>query len=134
MPRDGQRSMIFIVDDDDAVRDSLALLLECDGLPAQGFASARAFLEGGRPGGRDCLIVDLHMSGLNGIELLEELRRRGTRLPAIVITGRPTQAARNRAEAAGALALLEKPYDSKRLLKLVHQALDGKGPAAAASH
>lgn len=117
--------MIFIIDDDEAVRDSLRLLLECDGFEATGFTSAVAFLETARPSGADCLIVDLHMPGMDGIALLEELRRRGVNLPALVITGRPSEAVRRRARAAGALALLEKPYNSTRLLALVHRAQRG---------
>lgn len=120
--------MIFIIDDDAAVRDSLRLLLECDGLEAIGFASAAAFLETARPTSADFLIVDLHMPGMDGIALLEELRRRGVNLPALVITGRPGETSRRRAEAAGALALLEKPYPSERLLALVHRAQRGDKP------
>jgi two-component system response regulator FixJ len=76
----------FIVDDEEIVRGSLGRLLRAIGVPNTGFASAEAFLAGysGAPG---CLIVDIRMPGMSGLDLLEELQRRGTMIPAIVITG-----------------------------------------------
>lgn len=123
--------MIFIVEDDDGVRDSLRLLLECEGFIAQEFASARQFLDAGRPGDGDCLILDVHMPGMSGLDLLERLRRRGDMLAVIVISGRPDTATRNRAQAAGAIAMVEKPYGPEELIDLVRLALDpGRRPAA----
>jgi FixJ family two-component response regulator len=116
--------MIFIVDDDAGVRDSLRLLLECEGFDAQEFASCREFLADGRAGKGDCLILDVHIPGMNGIELLETMRRRGDMLPAIVITGRTDAMTTNRARAAGALAIVEKPYQPEELLCLVRRALN----------
>ena len=116
--------MIFIVDDDAGVRDSLRLLLECEGFDAQEFASCREFLNAGGAGEGDCLILDVHMPGMSGIELLETMRRRGDMLPAIVISGRTDDITTNRARAAGALAIVEKPYHPEELLCLVRRALD----------
>ena len=116
--------MIFILDDDQAARDSLRLLLECEGLAAREFASGREFLDAVRPGAGDCLLLDLHMPGMGGLEVLEALRRRGDAIPVIMITGQPSSAARRRAAAAGALAFVEKPYLADALLTLVHQALE----------
>ncbi len=115
--------MIFIVDDDPAVRDSLRLLLECEGFEAREFASCREFLDADWAEEGDCLIVDVHMPGMSGIELLETLRRRGDSLPVIVLSGRIDAAARNRARAAGALAIVEKPHPSEQMLNLVRLAL-----------
>jgi len=115
--------MIFIVDDDAGVRDSLRLLLECEGFDAQEFASCREFLADGRAGKGDCLILDVQMPGMSGIELLEAMHRRGDMLPAIVISGRIDAMTRNRARAAGALAIIEKPYQPEDLLCLVRRAL-----------
>lgn len=114
--------MIFIVDDDEGVRDSLRLLLECEGLEAHEFASCRQFLDAVGPGDGDCLIVDVHMPGMSGLELLECMRRRGNRLPVIAISGRSDAATRNRARAAGALAVVEKPYQPNEILNLVRLA------------
>jgi two-component system response regulator FixJ len=118
--------MIFIVDDDDATRDSLRLLVECEGFEATDFASGRRFLDAVRPAGGDdgdCLILDLNMPGMNGFEVLEELRHRGHRLAVILITAWPDPASRSRARAAGAVALLEKPHRADELFALVRQAV-----------
>lgn len=115
--------MIFILDDDEAVRDSLQVLLECEGLAARAFASGREFLDAVRPQAGDCVLLDLHLPGLGGLDVLEGLRRRGEDVPVIVLTGHPSPAARSRAAAAGALAFVEKPYRADALLDLIHQAL-----------
>ena len=114
--------MIFIVDDDDATRDSLRLLVECEGFSAEDFASGRSFLDTARPADGDCLILDVNMPGMSGFDVLEELQRRGDRLPVIVITAEPDGATHSRARAAGALALLEKPHGAEELLTLLRQA------------
>jgi len=114
--------MIFIVDDDDGVRDSLRVLLECQGFQTRQFASCREFLAADRDGDDDCLILDLHMPQMSGIELLEGMRRRGDMLPVIIITGRVAATIRERARAAGALAVIEKPYKAAEILNLVQEA------------
>ena len=119
--------MIFIIDDDEATRDSLRLLLECEGLPARDFASVGSFLERHRPAVGDCLILDVNLPGIGGLDLLEALRRDRNPVPVVIITGRPTPANRRRAEALGALAILEKPYAAETLLAAVGQAI---GPIA----
>ena len=111
--------MIFIVDDDHATRRSLRLLLEIEGFDAQEFAGGRPFLDAARPVDGDCLILDLHMPGMSGLEVLEELRRRGDRLPVIVVSGHLNRTARTRALAGGALAVIEKPAKVEGLLALV---------------
>jgi two-component system response regulator FixJ len=116
--------MIFIVDDDDATRDSLRLLVECEGFEARDFASGRRFLDAVQSAGGDdgdCLILDLNMPGMNGFEVLEELRRRGDRLAVIVVTAWSDPASQSRVQAAGAVALLEKPHPADELLALVRQ-------------
>jgi two-component system, LuxR family, response regulator FixJ len=116
--------MIFIIDDDSATRDSLWVLLDSAGLDARQFASAEAFLEARQTADKDCLVLDVHIPGMTGIELLEHLRLRGDRVPVIIITGRPNAAITARARAAGALAVLEKPFRPAEILELVRQTLD----------
>jgi two-component system response regulator FixJ len=124
--------MIFIVDDDSATRDSLWVLLDCVGLEAREFASAEAFLEARQLANKDCLVLDVHMPGMSGIELLEQLRQRGDKIPVIIITGQPSTTNDKRARAAGALAVLEKPFKPSEILGLVRQALDEQ-PGSGAS-
>jgi two-component system, LuxR family, response regulator FixJ len=115
--------MIFIVDDDAPTRDSLQLLLEAAGFEAREFASGRAFLDIVRPAEGDCLMLDLTMPGMNGFEVLSELRRRGDGLPVIIVTANVDPATRSRAAAGGALGVIEKPYRVCELLALVRRAL-----------
>ena len=115
--------MIFIVDDDPGVRDSLRLLLECEGLEAREFASCQEFLEADWAAEGNCLIVDVHMPGISGIELLEIMRRDSAMLPVIVVSGRIDAVTRNRARAAGVLAVVEKPHQAHEVLNLVRIAL-----------
>lgn len=111
--------MIFIVDDDHAVRHSLALLLKCEGLESQGFSNAGEFLDHCRPSNDDRLIIDVDLPGMDGVALLQLLRNRGLRLPAVVITGKPSTFVRQQAFLAGATAFLEKPVDADQLVELV---------------
>ena len=113
---------VYIVDDDEAVRDSVRLLLESSGFVARGFASAGLFLQVER-GDMGCLLLDLHMPGISGIELLRLLRSRGMTRPVFVISGRRDPVQDAEALAAGASALLSKPFDDQQLLDLVAQAL-----------
>ncbi len=114
---------VFIVDDDEAVRDSLAAMVEVAGLPVEVFDSALAFLHRcpqDRPG---CLVMDLRMPGMDGLELQRELARRGLGLPVIVITAHGDVASAVMALRAGALDFLEKPFDQGVFLQRVREAL-----------
>jgi FixJ family two-component response regulator len=119
--------MIFVVEDDHATRDSLCLLLECEGFACRGFASSEAFLAANTPLDGGCLILDVHMDGMTGLDLLEQLRAAGKRVPAVVVTGQPSPATLKRATAAGAVAVLEKPFDSGALIDHVRALLDRAG-------
>ena len=123
---DSMDEMIFIVDDDQAVRHSLSLLLASEGLDSQGFASPQEFLDGCQPSNDDRLIVDVDLPGMNGIELLQRLHTEGRNPRAVVITGQPSTFVRQQALAAGAIAFLEKPLDADQLVSLVR---DGEAAA-----
>jgi two-component system response regulator FixJ len=116
------RRPVYIVDDDEAVRDSIRLLLESSGFAAQEFASADLFLKS-ETADMGCLLLDLHMPGISGLELLRLLRSRGIRRPVIVVSGRRDPVQDAEVWAAGASALLSKPFDDQQLLDLVAEAL-----------
>jgi two-component system response regulator FixJ len=117
------RSRVFIVDDDAAVRQAVTLLVQSLGLQAQGYASAEAFLEAYDPGSDGCLVLDLHMPGMNGVELQQELTARGVRIPVIVITAYKDDPLTVRAQKAGALTVLYKPFKRDVLLRSIESAL-----------
>ena len=112
---------VFVVDDDAPVRDSLAFLLEAAGFPVRTFASAEAFLDALRPDWQGCLLTDVRMPGLSGVELQETLSRRGVELPVIVMTGHGDVPLAVRAMKAGAVDFLEKPFDDAQLIERLEQ-------------
>ena len=115
------RPIIAIIDDDLDVRRSLDSLMRSAGLSPRCFASAEELLTLGARGDLACIVTDLHMPGMTGLELQLELGRRGWRQPVILMTAFPTDAARQQAMAAGAAAFLTKPVDPDRLLAAVEQ-------------
>jgi two-component system response regulator FixJ len=115
--------IVFIVDDEPAIRDSLALLLRSVGLRTRAYASAAEFLAAFRPVAHACLLADVRMPGMSGLELQETLRARGVRLPAIILTGHGDIAMAVRAMKAGAADFLEKPFNDQVLIDAVHRAL-----------
>jgi len=121
--------LIFIVDDDEAVRDSLSVMLETRGLAVRSFASARAFLEALQGDWRGCLLLDIKMPGMDGRELQRELASRGCRLPIIFITGHGDVPMAVDAMKAGAADFIEKPFDPEDLLASVRCQMDDS-PAA----
>ena len=122
-PRKLNRHNVYIVDVDQAVRDSVRMLIESDGLQAATFASAEAFLDNFPPGPRGCLILDVHMPGMNGVELLEHLHARGVFVPVIIVTAYKEEHLIKRALQAGAYAVVMKPFKDNELLQLIEQAI-----------
>jgi RNA polymerase sigma factor (sigma-70 family) len=116
--------IVFIVDDDGAVRRSLERLIRSVGLEVETFASAQDFLRRDPPGGPACLVLDVRMPGLSGLDLQKELATAGLGVPIIFMTGHGTVPMSVRAMKAGAVDFLEKPVDEQVLLDAVHQALD----------
>ncbi len=114
---------VFVVDDDQAVRDSLALLVHSVGLQVETFASAGDFLDSYRPDRRGCLITDIRMPGMSGLELQERLCADGHHIPVIVLTGFGDVPTAVRALKGGAVDFLEKPFNPQALLDLVQQAI-----------
>jgi FixJ family two-component response regulator len=115
---------VYVVDDDPSVRAGLSRLLQSMGLTVKTFASAREFLEQAVPEEPGCLIVDLRMPAMNGLELQEQLMTRNLNLPVIFLTGYGTVPASVRAMKRGAVDFLEKPVDDQVLLDVIYQALE----------
>lgn len=114
---------IHIIDDSEEVRDSLAILLESAGYRARTFASALEFLAAVRPGWTGCIVADVRMPGMTGIELLKELALRGIQLPVVVITAHADVPMAVAALKAGAVDFIEKPFRDEVLLMSLKSAL-----------
>jgi two-component system response regulator FixJ len=124
---------VFVVDDDQAVRDSLQQLLQAVGLRVQTYVSARDFLLAYRPDTPGCLVLDIRMPGMGGLDLQAQLVEQGVQLPIIFLTGHGDVPAAVRALKAGAMDFLQKPVNSQSLLDLVQQAIRRDGEARAQS-
>jgi FixJ family two-component response regulator len=114
---------VFVVDDDDAVRNSLRLLLKSVGLPTVAFASAREYLDSWHPAQPGCLVLDVRMPGMSGLELQEELNRRGAIIPVIFISGHGDIPMAVEAIQHGAFDFLQKPFRDQDLIDRVQRAL-----------
>jgi two-component system CheB/CheR fusion protein len=112
-----------VVEDDQDNREAMQILLSNAGYQVKAYASALAFLESQRPEDRGCVITDVRMPGMNGLEMLATLVTAGSKLPAIIITGQGDIAMAVQAIRAGAADFLEKPFDSEALLTSVRRAL-----------
>jgi FixJ family two-component response regulator len=115
---------VFVVDDDSAMRDSLRWLLESVGLTVRTYPTAADFLREYDPSLPGCLVLDIRMPGMSGLDLQAELARRGAGLPTIVVTGHAEVPMAVRAVKAGALDFIEKPFSDQLLLDRVRQALE----------
>lgn len=118
-----QRDTVFIVDDDASVRDAGALLLSLRGHPVATFASAEDFLAAWQPDWRGCVVADIRMPGLSGLELQRVLHERGAALPVVVITAHGDVATAREAFLRQALDFIEKPFDGAQLVAAVERAL-----------
>jgi FixJ family two-component response regulator len=115
--------LIAIVDDDESVRDALTSLLHAVGWRAEAFASAEAFLQSGQVHTTACLLLDVRLPGLSGLELQRQLRASQARLPMIFLTAHETEAMRAQTLQAGAVAFFTKPFSDTALLEAIHTAL-----------
>src|SRR4029077_13300202 len=124
MDNTGATKLIAIVDDDDSMRSAVQDLLEAVNLPARGFASAEEFLRSGEQHDTACLIADIRMPGMSGLELQAKLNAEHCRIPIIFITAHGDQRMRMQALRAGAVEFLAKPFDNEALLDSVRAALE----------
>jgi len=116
--------MVAIVDDDDLMRSALQGLLKSAGLPAQAFASAEEFLKSGQQHQVGCLVADIRMPGISGLELQAKLNADHCRIPTIFITAHGDEKMRMQALRAGAVEFMAKPFDDEALLESVRAALE----------
>ena len=119
--------MITIVDDDEAVRESTRALVRSLGYNARAFSSAEEFLDA-NPDDTSCLILDVQMKGLSGVELQELLIAQGRRTPIIFVTAFPDERTRNKVLAAGAIGFLSKPFSDEKLTKFLDMAIANQSP------
>jgi len=116
--------IVFVVDDDAAVRRALERLIKSVGLAVETFASAQEFLRRDPPDGPACVVTDVRMPGLSGLDLQKELAEADLSMPIVFMTGHGTVPMSVRAMKAGAVDFLQKPVDEQVLLDAIHQALE----------
>src|SRR5271163_3125254 len=120
----GKAKMVAIVDDDDLMRTALQGLMKSAGLQARAFASAEDFLKSGQQHDTACLITDIRMPGISGLELQAQLNADHCRIPTIFITAHGDAKMRMQAMRAGAVEFLVKPFDDEALLESVRAAME----------
>ncbi|MEO1596243.1 MAG: response regulator [Pseudomonadota bacterium] len=114
---------VALVDDDPAVRDAVSFLLETVGIECRSYASADAFLGGHDPAATSCIVLDIRMPGMSGLELQDELARRGWKAPIVFITGHGEIAMAVRAMRNGAFDFIQKPFKDQELIDSINAAL-----------
>jgi FixJ family two-component response regulator len=119
------RNLVSVVDDDESIRRTTTLLIESFGFRAAAFESAENFLRSGHFKDTSCLIVDVHMPGMNGLQLQSQLATKDSRIPIIFITAHDDKESRRQAMQAGAVAFLGKPFSDEQLLQGIRSALHG---------
>lgn len=117
--------LVSIIDDDDSLRAALVGLVRSLGYRASGYGSAEDFLAGGGASESACIVTDIQMPGLSGIDLKQHLTQSGCIAPVIMITARTEQALQDRAMASGALCVLKKPFEAEALVACLERALAG---------
>jgi FixJ family two-component response regulator len=125
------QQMVHVVDDDDSVRRSLVSLLEGVGIPVATFPSAEVFLKALRDDTRGCILLDVRMPGMSGLQLQQVLRERDVTMPTIILTGHADVPMAVSAMSAGAAGFVEKPFHPQELLDRIHDCLEADGRQAA---
>ncbi len=121
--------IVYIIDDDDAIRDSMEMLMRSVALTAETYPSAQAFLDTHDPMKAGCLLVDVRMPGMSGLELQQLLAEQGNRLPVIIMTGHGDIDMAVQAMKAGAVDFIEKPFDAEALLASINACLQRRTEA-----
>jgi FixJ family two-component response regulator len=124
MPTAQSDSIVFVVDDDASIRDAVKSLLKSVGLRAEAFGSTEEFVKATRPDAPSCLVLDVRLPGMSGLDFQADLEKRGVRIPIIFITAHCDIPMTSRAMKAGAIEFLPKPFQKQELLDAIHQALE----------
>jgi FixJ family two-component response regulator len=124
MPTTQTESVVFVVDDDASIRAAVKSLLKSVGLRSESFASTEEFVGAVRPDTPSCLVLDVRLPGMSGLDFQAELEKRGVRIPIIFITAHGDIPMTSRAMKAGAVEFLPKPFQKRELLDAIHQALE----------
>jgi FixJ family two-component response regulator len=124
MPTAQSEAIVFVVDDDASICDAVKSLLKSVGLRAEAFGSTEEFVKALRPEVPSCLVLDVRLPGMSGLEFQEELAKTGIRIPVIFVTAHGDIPMTSRAMKAGAIEFLPKPFQKQELLDAIHQALE----------
>jgi two-component system, LuxR family, response regulator FixJ len=122
-PPENRDNRVCIVEDDKSVTDSLKVLLETFGFDVQSYNSGAEFFADSRRRTVGCLVIDQHMPGMNGLDVVDRLRGEGVRLPTILISGRVEAKTRDRAASLGVTTVIEKPFAADRLVEIIRATL-----------
>jgi two-component system response regulator FixJ len=128
MPATRDTPVIYVVDDEESVRKGLSRLMRSAGMPCRDFASAEQFLADMDPQQEGCVLLDITMPGLTGLQLQEELKKRKINLPIIAVSARDDADTSSRARQLGARFFLRKPVDDQALLDAIHWVLESDRP------
>jgi two-component system response regulator TtrR len=115
---------VYVIDDDESIRELLVWLMKRNEIRAEAFPNAKSFLASYRPGGPGCLVLDLFMPGMSGLDLQQYLKGAGIEMPVIFLSGRADVPKAVAAVKSGAIDFIEKPFDYKRIVELVRDCLD----------
>ena len=121
--------IVHLIDDDEPVRESLSFVLEMNDLPARTYASAESFLEVAESLAGGCVVTDVRMPGMSGLDLIKQMKHRRIGLPVVMITGHGDVPLAVEAMRAGVIDFIEKPFDDEALLKSIRMALDSQAKA-----
>lgn len=114
---------VYVIDDDESIRELLAWLMKRNGIRVEAFANARSFLHVYRPGAPGCLVLDLYLPGMSGLDLQKYLKEAGIEMPVIFLSGRADVPNAVAAVKSGAIDFIEKPFDYRRIVELVRDGL-----------
>ncbi len=123
MPRNSAKGTVVVIDDDEAIRDSMAALLTSAGFLVRTYGSGSEFLKSKDKSAATCLVIDCQMPDVDGFELVNRLASRGAHAPVILMTGNCGPSTKTRAHSIGAVVILEKPFSEKLLLDAIRRAL-----------